>query len=313
MTVLLLVAGLVVLSVGAEVLIAGAVRIARRLGLSPLVVGLTVVAFGTSAPELAVSVQAAVEGRGAIAIGNALGSNVFNVFVILGIAGLVRPLGVSQRLVRREVPMVILASLAIWALAWAGCLDRPAGAVLLLILVGITAWQVRTSRAEACAAPDPANAGLPGRLLPAVLLVVGGLVGLVYGARIFVEGAVELARTLGVSEAVIAVTLVAGGTSLPELATSLLATIRGQRDIAVGNVIGSNLFNLLAVLGGTMLVGGRMAPPEQAFRLDLPFATLAAALCLPFLWGGRRFGRMEAGLFLGLFALYLALLLAPGA
>lgn len=313
MTLLLLVGGLVVLSVGAEVLIAGAVRIARRLGLSPLVVGLTVVAFGTSAPELAVSVQAALEGRGAIAVGNALGSNVFNVFVILGIAGLVRPLGVSQRLVRREVPIVILASLAVWALAWAGHLDRPAGGALLLLLVAITAWQVRASRAEARAAPGPADAASPGRLLPALLLVAGGLVGLVYGARCFVEGAVELARTLGVSEAVIAVTLVAGGTSLPELATSVLATIRGQRDIAVGNVIGSNLFNLLGVLGGTMLVGGRMAPPEQAFRLDLPFATLAAALCLPFLWGGRLFGRKEALLFLGVFALYLALLLAPGA
>ncbi len=310
-----LVGGLLLLSVGAEVLIRGAVRIAQRFGLSPLVVGLTVVAFGTSAPELAVSTQAALEGNGAIAVGNVLGSNIFNVFLILGLAGLIQPLTVDESLIRREVPLVLLVTLVVWGLAISGPLGREAGVLLVLALVAVTTWQIRTSRqAAAPAATEAPGAPAPTGSLWAALIYVGiGLACLVLGAGWFVEGAIELARTLGVSEAVIAVTLVAGGTSLPELATSVLAAVRGQREIAVGNVIGSNFFNLLGVLGMSMAVGGPIHPPQQSLAVDLPAAALSAALCLPFLFTGRKLDRKESALFLGLYVAYVVLLLQRGA
>jgi cation:H+ antiporter len=321
-TALLFIAGLVLLVLGAELLVRGAGRLALAWGISPLVVGLTVVAYGTSAPEVAVSVGAAIGGQVDLAAGNVVGSNIFNVLFILGVAGLITPLAVAQQLIRQEVPIMIGVSLLLLLFSADGVLSRVESAVLLVGLAVYTVFLIRQSRAETSAAVKSEyeqgvgeqRPGRGGALALNVLLVVAGLALLVLGARWLVEAAMSIARSLGVSDVVIGLTIVAAGTSLPEVASSVLAAIRGQRDIAVGNVIGSNIFNILGCLG---LAGSLAATPltvaPSLQNFDLPVMLAVAVACLPVFFTGANVARWEAGVFLAYYVAYTAyLILAAG-
>jgi K+-dependent Na+/Ca+ exchanger-like protein len=248
MTFIYLLAGLVLLVAGAEVLVRGAAKLAAHFGIPPLIIGLTVVAFGTSAPETAVSVQAAFNGSGDLAIGNVIGSNIANVLLILGITALVAPLLVSRQLIRLDVPIMIGASLVTYALALDGSLSRLDGALLFAGIIAYTSFLIISSRKSKAPAADefsveygPEAAPKPYATLLNLALIIAGLVLLVSGSNFLVTGAVSLARALGLSELVIGLTVIAIGTSLPELATSVMAAFKGERDIAVGNIVGSNI------------------------------------------------------------------------
>jgi cation:H+ antiporter len=313
MVILQLVIGLILLILGAEMLVRGASRLAAAIGISPLVIGLTVVAFGTSSPELAVSLVAAWTGQADIAVGNVVGSNIFNILVIVGLSALIVPLTVAQQLVRLDVPLMIGISFLTLGFAWNGYLGRLEGGILFGILVLYLVFLVRSSRKESAEVqseyaqefgdyPSRSRRGWP----LYVGLVVVGLLFLVIGSRWLVTGAVALARLLGVSELVIGLTLVAGGTSLPEVATSVVAALRRERDIAVGNAVGSNLFNLLAVLGLAAIIaphGVQVAPGALAF--DLPVMIAVAVATLPIFFTGYRIARWEGALFLAYYGAYL--------
>ncbi len=313
MTFVYLIAGLVLLVAGAEVLVRGAGKLAAQFGISPLVIGLTVVAFGTSAPETAVSVQASLNGSGDIAIGNVLGSNIANVLLILGMTALVAPLVVSRQLIRLDVPIMIGASLVTFALAWDGELSRLDGALLFTAVVVYTLFLIISSRREKAADADDEFAKEFGLNEPAkpyaglinAGLVLGGLVLLVVGSNFLVEGAVSLARALGLSELVIGLTVIAIGTSLPELATSIMAAFRGERDIAVGNIVGSNIFNLLCVLGLASLVSPQaIAISPNALAFDFPVMIAVAFACLPIFFAGYSINRWEGALFVAYYVAY---------
>ena len=313
MTFVYLIAGLVLLVAGAEVLVRGAAKLAAQFGISPLVIGLTVVAFGTSAPETAVSVQAALNGSGDIAIGNVLGSNIANVLLILGMTALVAPLVVSRQLIRLDVPIMIGASLVTFGLAWDGELSRIDGALLFTAVVIYTLFLIIGSRREKAAEVDDEFAKEFGLDEPAkphaglinAGLVIAGLVLLVVGSNFLVEGAVALARALGLSELVIGLTVIAIGTSLPELATSIMAAFRGERDIAVGNIVGSNLFNLLCVLGLASLVSPQaISVSPNALAFDFPVMIAVAVACLPIFFAGYSINRWEGALFVAYYVAY---------
>ncbi len=309
-----LLGGLGLLVAGAELLVRGAARLAVVVGISPLVIGLTVVAFGTSAPEMAVSLQAAWNGNPDIALANVIGSNVFNVLFILGVCALVMPLVVAQRLVRLEVPIMIGTSLLLWLLALDGRLGGVDGGLLVAGAVTYTVWAIRNSRSESAAveAGYALEYGREGRetvtgtaVVGQVVMVLAGLAVLVLGARWLVEGAVAMARALGVSDLVIGLTVVAAGTSLPEVATSVMATLRGERDIAIGNVIGSNIFNIVGILGLTSLLApGGLAVAPSVVAFDLPVMTAVAVACLPILFTGYAIQRWEGALLLGYYLAY---------
>jgi cation:H+ antiporter len=314
--VLMLVAGLVLLGGGAELLVRGASRLAAAAGVSPLVVGLTVVAFGTSAPELAVAVQAAFTGdAGAnLVVGNVVGSNIFNVLVLLGLSALIAPLTVVGQLVRVDVPLVIAASVLALVLALDGRVNRLDGVLLFAgILVYLVHAGVQGRRArrvarpvEAVEAAAPAERSRPWRNLA---LVVVGLAMLVLGARWLVAAAIELARAVGLSELVIGLTVVAVGTSLPEVAASLAATLKGERDLAVGNAVGSCLFNILAVMGLAALVApDGIAVAPSALHFDIPVMIAVTVACLPVFVTGCVISRSEGVLFVGYYAAYTAFL-----
>ena len=316
-TALLLIVGLVLLLGGAELMIRGAARLAVATGLSPLVVGLTVVAFGTSAPELAIGVDAALSGAPAIAVGNVVGSNIANVLLILGLSALVAPLLVARQLIRLDVPLMLAMSVLIMLLAHDGRIGRVEGGALVLMAVAYTAFVVRLARRESAAAraaatesPEPAVQVVWWRDLA---LVIVGLLLLVLGARALVSAAVSIALGLGVSELVVGLTVVAVGTSLPEIAASAVATVRGQGEMAVGNVVGSNIFNLSVVLGASAAVADGGMPVSMAARtFDLPVMTAVAFACLPIFFTGHRIARWEGGLFLGYYVAYTAYLLLDG-
>ena len=310
----LLAVGLVVLTVGAELLVRGSAGMATRLGVPPVVVGLTVVAFGTSSPELAASVQAALGGQPDLAVGNVVGSNIFNVLVILGLSAVVAPLLVQRRLLRLDVPLMVAASLVVLPLAMDGRIGRLEGVLLVASVAVYTTWLVLGSRREPAAVEAEFSAAVPapgsgmsraGALTVNGLQAIAGLAGLVLGARWLVAGAVGIARGFGVSDLVIGLTLVAGGTSLPELATSVVAALRGQRDIAVGNVVGSNLFNLLAVLGTAAAISpAGLTVPRQVMGGDLLVMVAAALACLPVFFTGGVISRWEGGALLAGFVAY---------
>jgi len=299
----LLALGLLLLAVGAELLVRGAGGLARLAGVSPLVAGLTVVALGTSAPELVVSALATAQGRHDVAVGNVVGSNVLNVLLILGACAVLRPLVVARQLVTREIPIMIAVSLLLWFLGLDGRLSVFEGLLLCAGLVWFTVDSIRQSRRETAAAG--AAYTVQGSLWPSLGLVTVGLVLLVAGARLLVDSAVTVAEGFGIDEAVIALTIVAAGTGLPEVATSVVATLRGERDIAVGNVVGSNIFNVLGVLGvSSLLAGGalRVAPSLENF--DIPVMAAVAVACLPLMARGHRLARWEGALFLAYYAAY---------
>jgi cation:H+ antiporter len=317
--------GLALLTLGAEWLVRGASTLALAARISPLVVGLTVVAFGTSAPELFVTVSAIIQGEEGIALGNVVGSNIFNVLFILAISAMIVPLSVAPQLLRVDLPVMIGASTIAGLLAIDGGIGRYEGIAFLIALACYTSasiWISRRSKRIAAEAPAPtfaetAKPGSPEALDPGhptllrtslhIGLVIVGLALLVAGSRLFTEGAVEIARNLGVSEFVIGVTLVAAGTSLPEVAASVMAAVKGERDIAVGNVVGSNIFNMLCVFGAASAIGGDVPVPYETLTFDFILMIGACAICFPICWTGRRVSRLEGAF---LFALYLAYLFA---
>lgn len=308
-----LVAGFAMLFIGGELLIRGASRVATALGLSPLVVGLTVVAFSTSAPELAVTLQSANAGQAEIALGNIIGSNIGNVLLILGVSALVAPLVVQQKLIQIDVPLMIAVSVGVWALAADGQVAAWEGAVLVAGIVAYTTFAIWHSRRTTPAiqaeyqAAYGANPRAAQRQLALILAsVVGGIGLLIWGASWLVDGAVRIARWLGLSELIIGLTIIAVGTSLPELVTSIIAALRNERDIAVGNVVGSNIFNLLSVLGLTALFAPSGVPvPTAALYFDFPVMVTVAAACLPVFFSGNAIARWEGVLFLGYYGAYL--------
>lgn len=311
LTLLLFLAGLGALIAGAEVLVRGASRLASAIGVSPLVIGLTVVAYGTSAPELAVSVLAGLAGQADISLGNVVGSNLVNVLVILGLSALAAPLVVSQQLVRLDIPIMIGVSSLLFLLAVDGTVGRVDGLVLLAGAVAYTLFAIVQGRKEGRQIQEEyarefggRGAGRFGWLAHAGLVVLG-LVLVVLGARWLVAGAVAIARVLGVSELVIGLTIVAAGTSLPELATSVAAALRGARDIAVGNVVGSNIFNILGILGvASALAPHGIAVAPAALRFDLPVMIAVAAALLPICFTGHRIARWEGALLFGYYLVY---------
>ena len=316
MTAALFVVGLVLLVLGAESLVRGASRLAASIGISPLVIGLTVVAFGTSAPEMAVSIGSSLTGSADVAIGNVVGSNIFNVLLILGLSALVAPLVVSQQLVRLDVPLMIGASVVLWLLVLDGRVGRADGVLLTGGILVYTWWAIRSSRRESrlvereYAAEFGERDRSRGRLAFDVLRVAAGLALLVLGSRWFVEGAIAIAESLGVSDLVIGLTVVAAGTSMPELATSVVASLRGERDIAVGNVVGSNLFNILAVLGVSAIVAPDGVPVAlSAVRIEIPVMSAVALACLPIFFAGYVISRWNGLLFVGMYGLYVAYLI----
>jgi cation:H+ antiporter len=310
--------GVAILVVGAELLVKGAAGIAGRTGLSPVVIGLTVVAFGTSTPELAVSVQAALRGEADLAVGNVVGSNIANVLLVLGLSAIVAVGGlvVAQRIVRIDVPVMIVVSALTAVLAWNGTLGRIEGALLVAGLLGYVIWMVRAARNEAAeivAEYDEAIGTAERPMWQLVGLVVAGLGALVGGSRLLVTSASSIAESFGVSELVIGLTIVAVGTSAPEIATSVLAAIRGERDIAVGNVVGSNIFNLLGVLGlSSAVASGGVAVSDAARTFDLPVMTAVAVACLPIFFNGFVVKRWEGIVFLAVYVVYVAYLVIDG-
>ncbi|WP_265499109.1 calcium/sodium antiporter [Paracoccus beibuensis] len=280
--ILLIVAGLVLLVLGGHLLVKGAVNLALKLGITPMVVGLTVVAFGTSAPELLVSLSAALKGSSGIAMGNVVGSNIANVLVILGVTALISVIVTKGHDLRESWAMMIAAAVLLIALAFTGEIGRLEGVILLLALAATLWRQLSTGKVEE-ADLEGAELGAPwGKIL---LSLAGGLIALPIGANMLVNGATEIARAAGISETVIGLTLVAVGTSLPELAASVASALKGRADMALGNVVGSNIFNILAILGITSLIAPLSVPPEM-LRLDLWVMLAAALLLAPFLFRG---------------------------
>lgn len=307
--ILFLLLGIVLLYFGGEGLVRGSSALALRLGLTPLVVGLTVVAFGTSAPELVVSIKATLADEGALAIGNVVGSNILNIGLILGITALICPLKAQLQILRIDAPIMVgVTLLSAWMLADLH-LGRAGGAVLLTGLIGYVVFSVLYARkvsppsdvkaefAEAVPAPH-------GSIWRDLLFVGGGLVLLVAGSESFVDGAVSIARRLGISEAVIGLTIVAAGTSMPELVTSVVAALKKQPDIALGNIIGSNIFNLLGILGAAALIKPMTG---TGIKLADLYVTIAFAVALvPMLWTGQRLHRWEGAVLLGSYVGYVA-------
>jgi cation:H+ antiporter len=310
------VAGIVLLGGGGDLLVRGAVSLARLLRVRPVIIGLTIVAMGTSAPELAASLTAALRGSSDVAIGNVVGSNIINVALIVGLAAVVLPIAVHLSAVRLEWPVMLGFSAAGIAMAWDGTISRLDGAILLAGLVAFTGILIRAAQ-RGWAAPDAqvltsevdALTVRPVRhlVLLDVGLVLGGVVLLVIGAQLLVRGAVSIAQVAGLSERVIGLTIVAAGTSLPELATSLVAARRGQAEIALANVLGSNIFNLGAILGIVALVQPQAVAPE--IGADLWWMLAYAIVLFPIMWTDMRITRLEGGLLLGSYGVYLGFLL----
>nr|WP_111300014.1 calcium/sodium antiporter [Paracoccus saliphilus] len=303
--ILLVLGGLALLVLGGDLLVKGAVNLALRLGMTPLVVGLTVVAFGTSAPELIVSLSAALKGSSAIAMGNVVGSNIANVLVILGFTALVSVIVTKGHDLRESWAMMIGASILLIVLAFTGEIGRLEGVILLLALGAVLWRQLSTGRADAA---EIEGAELGATWSKIVLWLAGGLIALPIGANLLVGGATDIARVFGISEVVIGLTLVAVGTSLPELAASVASAMRGRADMALGNVVGSNIFNILAILGITSIVSPLPIPPEM-LRLDLWVMLATSLLLAPFLFRGISLTRPVGGVLLAGYAAYAWVLL----
>ncbi|MFQ6539218.1 MULTISPECIES: calcium/sodium antiporter [Aphanothece] len=304
---LLIVVGILLLFGGGEFFVAGATALALLLGIPQIVIGLTVVSLGTSAPELFVSIISTLRGDDAIAVSNVVGSNIFNVLVVLGLSAVVVPLRVKSRLVRRDVPLLLALSMSVWGMASGNRLSWQAGLALLVGLVINLVWEARTAgeNPEEVGEFDASESGSP---LGASLRLGGGLVLLVLGSQLLVKGAVDAAVALGVSQTVIGLTIVSAGTSMPELVTSVVAAYRGKADLAIGNVVGSNLLNQFLILGScALLSGGRgLAVDPVMVSRDLPIMVATTLACLPIFWTRGVITRLEGGILVLLYGLYLA-------
>jgi cation:H+ antiporter len=300
-----LIGGGFVLSWGANLFVQSASHLARRFGISPVIIGLTVVAFGTSAPELAVSILAVTQGNSDIAMGNVVGSNIFNVAFILGLCALIKPLFVSSQLIRIDIPIMVVSSLFLFLFSQDNLISRIEGAFLTAGIILYILLQVRL----AVKGKDADNEyekefSSKGNLGKDSLILIFGLGALVLGANYFVDGAVLGARLLGWSEAVIGLTIIAAGTSLPEVATSVAATLKGERDIAIGNVVGSNIFNILSVIGITSVVSATGLPvSDHIAKIDTALMFSIALFCMPFCIWRKQLGRIIGGI---LFATWIA-------
>jgi len=307
----LIVGGLVLLVAGGEALVRSASTLAKRVGIPPLVIGLVVVSAATSAPEFAVTFDAVLRGEPDLALGNVVGSNIFNILLILGLTALVMPLVIKKQLVRIDIPVMVGLSILLIVVSLDGTISALDGALLLAVLLAHTVMSViigrREVRAEAAGASTTplTEQGRPLPLWLAGLLLIGGIGLLVLGAQLLVDGAVSIATGLGVSSLVIGLTVVAAGTSLPELATSLIAARRGERDMAVGNIVGSNIFNIGMVLGLPALIfGGGIPVPAAAIALDLPLMLATAVALIPIAFTGFVIARWEGALFIVLYVAY---------
>ena len=305
MTIILFFLGFALLISGAELLVKGASRIALNFRISPLVVGLTVIAFGTSAPELVVGIESSLTGKEGITFGTVVGSNIFNILFILGISAIILPLSVSQKLLRLDVPFMIALSVILLLLSINGVLSQIEGVILTIGLITYTSFLIIGSRRK----PELEEAGetsvkKKGWVLN-ITMAVGGLGLLLAGGNLFLNGAVEIARFAGLSEAIIGLTIVAAGTSMPEVVTSIMAAIRGERDIAVGNVVGSNIFNILGVLGiSAMFASGGLDVSLSMIRFDIPVMIAVALACLPIFFTGGVISRGEGLFLLGYYIAY---------
>lgn len=316
MTLLIFVIGLIALVLGAELLVRGASRLATSLGVSPLVVGLTVVAFGTSAPEVAVSVNAALSGKMDLAVGNVVGSNIFNILFILGVSALITPLVVHSQIIRQEIPILIGSCLLLFALSADDRISFIESLLLLGTLLAYTVFLIVQSRKESQATKDEYAAENSKKskwdssVYVQIILILVGLYLLVQGSEWLVDSAVIFAKILGVSDIVIGLTIVAAGTSMPEVATSITAALKGERDIAVGNVVGSNTFNILGCLGITGLVApaGLIVPPS-VLNFDLWVMLAVCFACIPIFLTGREIARWEGGIFVGYYIAYVTYLI----
>jgi cation:H+ antiporter len=318
-----LVGGGLLLYFGAEWFVGGASALALALRVPQLLVGLTVVAYGTSAPEVIVGVQAAAAGHGDVALGNVIGSNIANVGLILGCAALIRPARVDGTLRRRELPVLVMSTALVPLLLVDGVVRRWEAGTLLLVALGYTVWMIRAARGASevstakvdavvtNAAADAAGAPRPGGTLRAAATAAVGLAVLLVGGNIFVDGAVSVARTLGMSDRLVGLTIVAVGTSLPELVTSVIAARRGLSDIAVGNVIGSNIFNVFLCLGAAGLAGS-VGGSLQSLRFDLLALVLMTGLVAVFIRTERTISRVEGGLALALYCGFTVLTVMRG-
>ena len=304
--VLILIGGLIFLVIGAELLVKGASSLAAILGISPLIIGLTIVAYGTSAPEMAVSIMSSFAGKADIAVGNVIGSNIFNILLILGISALVTPLVVARQIIRSDVPIMIGVSVLLLVFGLDGKISRVDGTIFFvggivytLSLLYQSHKQINNNDRDEFAEEYGLVEENTWKIwLRNLVFIVGGSALLIMGSRWLVSSAIDIARSFGVSELLIGLTIVSVGTSLPELATSVMASIRGERDIAVGNVLGSNIFNILAVLG----IAGMIAPDgiivsEAAIEFNAPVAVAVAFACLPIFYSGSQIDRWEGLLF----------------
>lgn len=316
MTWIQLAVGLVLLLGGGEALVKGSVAVATRLGVSPLLIGLTLVGFGTSTPELVASLEAALAGRPGIAIGNVVGSNTANILLILGLSAVIYPLATTKEAFRRDGTVLVVSALVLLAAVLIGTIGRGAGALFIMLLAGYTLYTYHTERqtggpsakVHAAEAAEVAPAGMSIGL--GLVLALGGIAAIVYGASLLIDSAVVIARAAGLSEAVIGLTLVAVGTSLPEMVTSVMAAVRRHTDVAFGNIVGSNIFNALGIAGVTALVEPIAVPPEIA-KLDIWVMLATSLLLVLFAVTGWQLKRWEGALFLAAYAAYLSVLLSP--
>jgi len=311
MSVLLVIGGLLLLVGGGELLVRGAVGLASVLGVSPLVIGLTVVAFGTSAPELVVSLQAVFTGHPDIVLGNVVGSNIANILLIVGAAAALKSITISPGLVRRDGSLVLVATVGFAGICLLGSIGWVAGGAMVLVLIGYTVWSFWAARRRAPTVEPEADAdedasGASAGVMIALAFTAFGIGGVVVGASLLIDGAVDIARWAGLSEAVIGLTLIAFGTSLPELATAGMAALRGHSDLAVGNALGSNLFNMLAIAGVTAIVTPVPVPPEL-LRFDLWVMIGVTVALLIMMTTERRVSRAEGGLLMTGYAVYISL------
>lgn len=293
-------AGLVILLVCGELLVRGSVAMAEQIGISKLVIGFTVVAFGTSAPELVVCVQAALEGVPGIAFGNVVGSNIANVLLVLGLPALIYPLVCDTRSALRDSAIMVAGSILFMILAWHGYINFWQGALLLGVLIAVIVRSYYRARREGDEGAEEAleeyEQNMPKNIWVSILFIIVGLVGLILGSRLLVNGAVEIAVFAGVSDEIIGLTLVALGTSLPELATSIIAALRRHGDVAIGNVLGSNLFNITGIIGATAMIEPLQAP-AQILHFDLWIMLFVSMLMIPIFLIKKPIGRVLGGVF----------------
>lgn len=320
-TILLFLAGLITLILGADLLVRGASRLAAAFGVSPLVIGLTIVAIGTASPEIAVSLQAAAAGQGDLTLGNVLGSNIFNILFILGVTAIVAPVVIAEQLIRKDAPIMLGISLLTLVLAIDGNLGWFDGAILLIGMIVYIVFALRQSKEESKAVQEeyaqefaPKEPHTARNTITNIGFILVGLGLLVLGSNWLVESASQIAKSLGVSELVIGLTIVTAGTSLPEVATSVIAALKKESDIAVGNAVGSNIFNLLGVLGvGAVVAPGGIVVAERVLQFDLPVMIFVALVSLPIFYVDSRISRLDGGLLLSYYVIYVVYIIMRAA